>query len=155
MQFEQNTEDPNSVIANTGKMIQNFGVVEYISLRWIGVLTGNEDAVNIAMELTLATRIKVVVKLIETKNKFNENTKSSALKLWKELLNDGLPKRNIVAHGMLVTKKDINGAILNQGPLKIKKWTDSDELMTHEELANTVTVTKNIIVELEKILKCV
>lgn len=48
----------------SGKLIQNFGVVELISYDWIGALSRSAIAVEIAREVPLAKRIDIIVRLL-------------------------------------------------------------------------------------------
>jgi hypothetical protein len=55
----------NEFALQSGKLIQNFGVVELISYRWIEFLSGNSTAMEISMELPLSKRIDIIIKLLK------------------------------------------------------------------------------------------
>jgi hypothetical protein len=139
----------------SGKLLQNFGVVELTSYRWIAALSGNLVAVEISRDVPLAKRIDIVLKLIDRDAKSPPEKKEKARALWKQLKNTGCPLRNIVAHGTVglsITGDDPGADPQWIGVLKINKWTDTDELVSLEELKGAVNTTAKIVEELNLIL---
>jgi hypothetical protein len=140
----------------SGKLIQNFGIVELISYRWIEALSGNKVAMEISMELPLAKRIDIILKLLAREPKGLAPEKvDEAKSLWSQLRDKGCELRNAVAHGTVGLQfptDDVTGQPQSAGILKLKKWSDTDQLLTLEELKGAVNVTSNIAEKLSAIL---
>jgi hypothetical protein len=143
-------------VLNSGKLIQNFGIVELISYRWIEFLSGSAVAMEIAMEIPLAKRIDIIIKLLARDPKSLSAEKVEEAKaLWSQLRDKGCELRNAVAHGTIGLKfatDDVAGQPQSAGILKVKKWSDTDEFLTLEELEGAVKVTGNIVEKLRTIV---
>jgi hypothetical protein len=100
-----------------GGLFLNFGLVEWISLRFIEMLRGMPVS-NVAMRKVLAERIKTIKKLVED-SPWADAEKTSAIKLWKEV-EDHIEMRNIVAHNPFVFGKNKDGKPGN-GILNVKQ----------------------------------
>ena len=138
----------------SGKLIQNFGVVELISYRWIGFLSKNDVAVEISQELPLARRIEIILKLLG-RDSCKLDKKDESLRLWKQIRDQGCEVRNAIAHGtvgLFFTGNPQTEEPQSSGVLKLKKWTDTDELISLDEVKNAVNVTARISEQLNQIL---
>lgn len=140
----------------SGKLIQNFGLVELTSYRWIGTLSKSDVAVEISMELPLAKRIEIILRLLERDKTLSTERKCRAEKIWKEVKDKGCELRNTVAHGTvgLMIAGDASSAEPQAvGILKIKKWKDTDQLMSIDELKRAVNATARIVEELNVLVE--
>lgn len=138
-----------------GKLIQNFGVIELTSYRWIEALSASGIAAEISKELPLGKRIEIIIRLLSRSNLLSSEQKARAETLWKNVKNEGLERRNTVAHGTVglsLIESDPSLEPQTIGILKIKKWQDTDELMGLDELKNAVNVTSKIANELNAML---
>jgi hypothetical protein len=138
-----------------GKLIQNFGVIELTSYRWIEALSASAIAAEISKELTLGKRIEIILRLLHRGNTLSAELKARAETLWKKVKDEGLERRNTVAHGTVslsLLESDPSFEPQTIGILKIKKWQDTDELMGLDELKNAVNVTYKIANELNAML---
>lgn len=136
---------------HAGQLIQNFGVIEITSHRWIEALSQSQVAAEIGKELTLAKRVEIILRLIPQSKALSPEQKSKADDLWRKIKDKGLEVRNTVAHGTVsLAFIDDDPTLEPQtiGILKVKKWQDTDELVSLEELKNAVTVTAQIANEL-------
>ncbi len=139
----------------SGKFLQNFGLVEMTSYRWIAVLSGSPIAVEISREVPLAKRIDIVLKLIDRDTKLATEKKEKARTLWKQVRDKGCELRNTVAHGtvgLAIAGDDPTAQPQIVGVLKIRKWSDADELVSIEELKGAVNTTAKIVEELNELL---
>lgn len=135
----------------SGKLIHNFGLVELTSYRWIDVLSGSPIATEISKEVPLTKRIDIILKLLSRDTMLAPDARRKATKLWKDLREKGCELRNTIAHGTVgFAGNDPSQSI---GILKLRKWQDTDELMSLEELTNAVNATARIAVELNEILE--
>ena len=133
-----------------GRLIQNFGVIELLSFRWIELLAKSSVAAEISQELTLSKRIDIIVKLIERDTPQPEK-KDDAVRLWKQLRDKGCELRNVVAHGTIGLQFADDPETANpqtSGVLKLKKWAPTDELVSLQEVKDAVIVTARIAEEL-------
>jgi hypothetical protein len=138
-----------------GKLIQNFGVIEITSHRWIEALSQSAIAAEIEKELTLAKRIEIILCLLPHNKTLVPELIAKAEELWRKIKDKGLEVRNTVAHGTVSLKLIDNDPSLEPqtiGILKVKKWQDTNELMSLEELKNAVDVTAQIANELNAML---
>lgn len=138
-----------------GKLIQNFGLVELTSYRWLGVLTQNPMAVEISRELALSKRIDIVLRLIDRDTKLGADEKDKARTLWKQVRDKGCELRNAVAHGtvgLAIKGDDPTAQPHAVGILKIRKWSDTDALISLDELRGAVNSTAQIVEELNELL---
>ncbi len=127
-----------------GKLIQNFGVIEITSHRWIEALSQSTVAAEIAKELTLAKRVDIILRLLPNNKLLTPELTSKAEKLWRKIKDKGLEVRNTIAHGTVSLAFIDNDPSLEPqtiGILKVKKWRDTNELIGLEELKNAVNVT--------------
>jgi hypothetical protein len=139
----------------SGKLIQNFGVIEITSHRWIEALSQSTIAAEIGKELTLAKRIEIILRLLSHNKVLAPELIARAEELWRRIKDKGLEVRNTVAHGTVSLELiDDDPSLEPQtvGILKVKKWQDTDELMSLEELKNAVSVTAQIANELNAML---
>jgi hypothetical protein len=139
----------------SGKLLQNFGLVEMTSYRWIEFLSGSGIAVEISRELALAKRIEIILKLIDRDSKLADDRKEKARTLWKQVKDKGCELRNTVAHGtvgLAIAGEDTLAEPMVVGLLKIRKWNDTDELMSIDELKGAVNTTARIVEELNALL---
>jgi hypothetical protein len=138
-----------------GKLLQNFGLVEMTSYRWIEVLSGSGIAVEISRELVLAKRIEIILKLVDRDTKLAADKKEKARRLWKQIKDKGCERRNTVAHGtvgLAIAGDDTSAEPKVVGLVKIRKWSDTDELMSIDELKGAVNTTARIVEELNELL---
>ncbi len=138
-----------------GSLIQNFGVIEITSHRWIEALSQSAIATEISKELPLGKRIDIIRKLLPHNQVLTPELKSKADDLWRKIKDNGLEIRNTVAHGtvgLTFLDHDPNLEPQTIGILKVTKWQTHDELMTIEELRNAIDVTAKIANELNAIL---
>jgi hypothetical protein len=139
----------------SGKLIQNFGVVELTSYRWIAYLSQSAVAVEISRELPLAKRIDVILRLMDRGTR-NIEKREQAVLMWRQLRDKGCEVRNSIAHGTVgfgFEGEPANADPTFSGVLKLKRWTDCDELISLDELKNAVDVTANIVEQLNEILE--
>jgi len=142
---------------HSGKLLQNFGVVELDSCRWVAVLSNSDIAGEISAEVTLSKRIEIILKLLErAPGRLAPEDDAKARTHWKVLRDKGCDLRNTVAHGALALAFD--GADTGAPPsvsgiLKRKKWGTHDELMSVEELKDAVTKTAAIVEQLRSLLE--
>jgi hypothetical protein len=140
----------------SGQLIQNFGIVELTTYRWIEVLSGSSTAMEISMELPLSKRIDIILKLLKRDPKQLAPDKvKEAAELWAQLRDKGCELRNSVAHGTIGLRfptADTTGQPQSAGILKLQKWKDTDQLITLEELRGAVNVTGNIAQRLSAML---
>ena len=138
----------------SGKLIQNFGVIELTSYRWIGFLSKCEIAVEIAREVPLAKRIDIIVKLLgHGDHKLVK--KDEALRLWKQVRDKGCEVRNAIAHGtvgLFFRGNPASEEPQSSGVLRLKKWSDVDELISLAEVKDAVNTTAQIAEQLNQIL---
>lgn len=138
----------------SGKLIQNFGVIELTSYRWIGFLSKSEIAVEIAKEVALAKRIDLIVKLLGRDDQ-KLVKKDEAVRLWKQVRDKGCEVRNSIAHGtvgMVFAATPEAEEPMSSGVLKLKKWSDADELISLAEVKDAVNTTARIAEQLNQIL---
>lgn len=138
-----------------GRLIQNFGVVELTSYRWIDFLSSSPIATEISKELPLSKRVEIILRLIPHCKTMEASSLARAANLWKKIKDEGLERRNTVAHGtvsLALTADDSSLAPETIGILKHRKWQDSDQLMGLDELKNAVNVTAAIANELNALL---
>jgi len=83
----------------SGKLIQNFGVVELTSYRSIRWLSGSDVATEISMELPLAKRVEVILKLLDRDKTLPGDARDKAKDLLRQPKDKGCELRNTVAHG--------------------------------------------------------
>jgi hypothetical protein len=140
----------------SGKLIQNFGVIELLSYRWIEVLSGSSIAMEISMELPLAKRIDVILKLIARGSpSLSSEAAGEAKQLWSQLKDKGCEIRNSVAHGTMGLKfpqADTSKDPEEIGILRLKKWSDTDQMISVEEVKAAVNTTSSIAKKLNGIL---
>ena len=140
----------------SGKLIQNFGVVELTSYRWIETLSGSSVAVEIAMEVPLAKRIDIILRLLDRDTPFfDSEQKDKAKTLWKQVRDKGCELRITVAHGTVglgFEGDHTSSEPVTAGVLKLRKWSDTDQLMSIEELKDAVNTTANIVEQLNAML---
>jgi hypothetical protein len=141
---------------HSGKLIQNFGVIELLSYRWIEVLSGSSIAMEISMELPLAKRIDVILKLIARGSpSLSNDVANEAKQLWSQLRDKGCEIRNSVAHGTMGLKfpqDDTSKDPQEIGILKLKKWSDTDQMIGVGEVKAAVDTTSAIARRLSAIL---
>jgi len=141
---------------HSGKLIQNFGVIELLSYRWIEALSGSTIAMEISMELPLAKRIDVVLKLIERGlPPLTSDAAIEAKQLWSQLRDKGCEIRNSIAHGTMGLKfpqEDTSKDPEEIGILKLKKWSDTDQMISVGEVKAAVTTTSAIAKRLNELL---
>jgi hypothetical protein len=140
----------------SGKLIQNFGVVELLSHRWIEVLSRSAIAMEIAMELPLAKRIDIIIRLLaRSHNDMSAEQVTEANTCWSQLRDKGCELRNSVAHGTIGLRfheDDTMSTPEVAGILKLRKWSATDQLLGLDELKGAVNVTHNIVEKLSKML---
>jgi hypothetical protein len=140
----------------SGKLIQNFGVIELLSYRWIEALSGSTIAMEISMELPLAKRIDVILKLIARGSPtLPGEAASEAKQLWSQLRDKGCEIRNSVAHGTMGLKfptEDTSQDPQDIGILKLKKWSDTDQMIGVSEVKAAVNTTSAIAKRLNELL---
>lgn len=85
MQIAKDHPETLKFALQAGKLIQNFGVVELTSYRWIHSLTGSAAATEISMELPLAKRIEIILKLLGRDTTLKTGAREKAMELWKQL----------------------------------------------------------------------
>ncbi len=137
-----------------GKLIQNFGVVEVVSYRWIELLSGSAIAAEISKELPLARRIEIVLNLLARDPKVPQITKERATGLWRQVRDKGCEIRNAVAHGtvlLALPDGDTTQPPKLAGILKSRRWQDEDHLVSLEELKAAVNTTSRIAEELVEV----
>lgn len=140
----------------SGKLIQNFGLVELTSYRWIHALSGSDIAVEISHEVPLAKRIDIVLKLLERDTKLSADHKERATRLWKQVRDKGCELRNTVAHGtaaLVIAGQDSTGEVKEAGILKMRKWQDTDQMIGIDELKSAVNTTGQIVQALNGLLE--
>jgi hypothetical protein len=155
MQIAKDHPETLKFALQAGKLIQNFGVVELTSYRWIHSLTGSAAATEISMELPLAKRLEIILKLLGRDTTLKTGAREKAMELWKQLKDKGCELRNTIAHGTVGLSFPENDASADPqaiGILKLRKWQDSDQLLSLEELENAVNVTARIAENLNEIL---
>lgn len=140
----------------SGKLIQNFGVIELLSYRWIEALSGSTIAMEISMELPLAKRIEVILKLIARGSPLLSGEAASEAKhMWSQLREKGCEIRNSVAHGTMGLKfpeEDTSQDPQEIGILKLKKWSDSDQMISVGEVKAALKTTSAIAKRLNELL---
>ncbi len=108
------------------------------------------------MEIPLAKRIDIIIRLLARDPKgLSAEKVDEAKSLWSQLRDKGCELRNTVAHGTVGLKfatEHVAGQPQSAGILKLKKWSDTDEMLTLEELKAAVNVTGNIAEKLRAIL---
>ena len=156
MKFLKDHPATQEFALQSGKLIQNFGAVELTSYRWIATLSGNAVAVEIAMEVPLAKRIDIILRLLDRDTPFTDTEKKDKAKtLWKQVRDKGCELRNTVAHGTVGLMFDGDQASQEPaatGVFKLRKWSDTDQLVSLEELKAAVNVTANIVEQLNSLL---
>ena len=156
MKFLKDHPATQEFALQSGKLIQNFGAVELTSYRWIATLSGSAVAVEIAMEIPLAKRIDIILRLLDRDTPFNDiEKKGKAKTLWKQVRDKGCELRNTVAHGTVGLMFDGDEASrepVATGVFKLRKWNDTDQLMSLEELKDAVNVTAKIVEQLNSLL---
>ncbi|MBL9201740.1 MAG: hypothetical protein JNL39_14615 [Opitutaceae bacterium] len=140
-----------------GKLIQNFGVVEMSTYRWIAQLSGSKIAVEISMELPLAKRIEVILNLLEKgHSSFDAAQRERATNLWGQLRDKGCELRNAVAHGATIlafSGAETSGNPVTSGVMKVRKKSSTDQMLGIDEIKAAVNTTAQIAMELSKIIQ--
>lgn len=90
-----------------GGVFLNFGLLEFISYRFVEILSNDVMLRDVAIEMQFARRIQLIKKLIERSTWTNEE-KLEALQLWGEAAKAS-EIRNTVAHNPFSSGKDQNG----------------------------------------------
>lgn len=80
---------------SVGKLVVNFGRIEYLSYLWISSLQEDTALIEVAVDMQLSQRIVLVKKLVV--RKLREPQKKKAAKLW-ERVRDLSELRNVVCH---------------------------------------------------------
>ena len=141
-------DDPESIKYSNmaGKFLSNFGTIEFLSIEWYMALTEAKPKLSKVYGLTLSERINRILELIEKTNRFDRNQKTEIVDVWKKLKNDGLKLRNSIAHApfwQLRPNSQEGTQFINcQGFLTFNKKTNTEELISYEELSNGVNATK-------------
>lgn len=138
----------------SGKLIQNFGVIELSSYRWIGFLSKSDIAVELSQELALAKRIDVIVKLLARGDQLPTH-KDEAVRLWKQVRDKGCEVRNAIAHGtvgLLFTGDPATEEPQASGVVRLAKWSDTSQLISIAEVKDAVNTTARIAERLNQIL---
>ena len=152
MQFKKDHPASAEFALQSGKLIQNFGVVELTTYRWVQRLSGSAIATEISMELPLSKRIDVILRLLSDDTKLGQDQTERAIVLWKEV-KKGCELRNAIAHGTVGLLFGEDNELQVAGIMKLRKWKDSNELISIEELRDGVNTTQRIAEELNALLE--
>ena len=137
-----------------GGFIINFGVAEFLTLRCVEVLSGEQEAIN-AREKPLSKRITSAKKAIEDSDMSAEH-KERALLLWTEIAS--LSKlRNRIAHNPLAVGRHAATGDLIFSVVDLKRMTPNgrnqlDPLVCREIAATAIRV-RDIIQELSLLIE--
>src|SRR5260221_1793336 len=93
-----------------GGLLLNFGALEFLSYRWVEILSTDPIARDLAIDMLLGKRIELIKRLVE-RCAWPEDKKAEAVSLWNDVVK--LTKlRNKVAHNPLITESGPNGTIV-------------------------------------------
>lgn len=115
-------EPPNMHLwsQSIGGLIINFGVIEFLTLRWIQVLDG-EPAAIAARKDKLSRRIRVAVSLIPT-SPFSDSEKKRSTDLWSEA-SQLSAMRNRIAHNPMCVGIHLQSKQVELSIIELQKMT--------------------------------
>lgn len=137
-----------------GGFIINFGVAEFLTLRCIELLSGEQEAIR-AREKPLSKRINSAKKAIEDSDMSPEQ-KERALYLWTELAS--LSKlRNRIAHNPLAVGRHATTGDFTVSVVDLKRMTPNGknqlEPLVYREIAATAIRVRDIAQELSSLIE--
>lgn len=92
-----------------GSFVINFGAVEMIIFQWIDKHSTDQIVRDMAIDLPLNKRLKLVCDLIQRSN-LPPESKQKALSLWGEVARIS-ETRNVIAHSPFITHQNQHGFI--------------------------------------------
>ncbi len=137
-----------------GGFIINFGVAEFLTLRCIELLSGEQEAIR-AREKPLSKRINSAKKAIEDSDMTPEH-KERALHLWTELAS--LSKlRNRIAHNPLAVGRHATTGDFTVSVVDLKRMTPNGknqlEPLVYREIEATAIRVRDIAQELSSLIE--
>jgi hypothetical protein len=115
-----------------GSFVINFGAVEMIIFQWIDKHSTDQIVRDMAIDLPLNKRLKLVCDLIQRSN-LPPESKQKALSLWGEVARIS-ETRNVIAHSPFITHQNQHGfidlkkmkGVKNGSPIAIAPLTFAD-----------------------------
>ena len=151
--FQVDHPAPTKWTGEIGKLIVNFGGLEFLVAGWIVALSHkNEIVLDLASELTLSRRIRLILDLLPTSG-LDSDSMNAADSLWKEVQRLS-ELRNKVAHNPIVFGwhgKEQTGEPDFIGIPNLKKRT-LDPLVDIKELKEAVNASTRIAQQLQRYL---
>ena len=137
-----------------GGFIINFGVAEFLTLRCVEVLSGEQEAIN-TREKPLSKRISSAKKAVEGSDMSPEH-KERALHLWSELAS--LSKlRNRIAHSPLAVGRHATTGDLIFSVVDLKRMSPNGknqlDPLAYREIAATAIRVRRIVQELSSLIE--
>lgn len=148
LQITTNHPETLQYVEATGKLIQNFGVIELYTYDWISVLQTDSMVFEMARRSKLRDRIEVIKKMIQRSPLLSDESKERLVALWSSIIPHS-EVRNIVSHSGVVMgflNNDPAQPITVKGVLNLKPRDKSreSEFISVEEINGSVNATSRI-----------
>lgn len=159
MSLQITTNHPETLVfvEATGRLIQNFGMIELQTYDWISALQCDSMVLEMARRSKLRDRIDIIKKMIQRSSLLSTESKERLVALWSSVIPHS-EVRNVVAHSGIVM------GFLNDDPtqparvkgvlnLKPRDRSKEAELISVEEINGSVNATAHIASSLLESLK--
>jgi hypothetical protein len=152
----QFTEIPETTLwaQSIGGLILNFGMAEFLTLRCVQLLSGEDEAIRIRHK-SLSTRITSAKDAIKG-SEMPDEQKYRALSLWTEIASF-TKMRNRIAHNPLAAGRRAETGELVYSVVDLKRMSPSGrnqlDPLDYQEIARTAVRVRDIVQELTLILE--
>lgn len=161
LKIAENHPETLPFVEAVGKLIQNFGMIEWQTYEWISALQTDPMVLEMAHRSKLRDRIEVIKKMIPRSKSLSSEAKNEMMELWASVIPHA-EVRNIVAHNGVVMgfpNDDSTLAATVKGVINFKPRDKSREaeLISLEEINGSVNATARIgsaLLESLKRLRC-
>ena len=148
LKIAQNHPETLPLAEAVGKLIQNFGMIEWQTYEWISALQTDSMVLEMAHRSKLRDRVEVIKKMILRCQSLSSEAKSEMVESWASVIPHA-EIRNIVAHNGLVMGFPNDDSALSatiKGVINFRPHDKSKEveLISLEEINGSMNATARI-----------